>query len=247
MENAPVITLNGFDAYPGVDPDIWERYTKWGTEVYAPLMMKYSARKGIYIYRIVKENPLYPFQLGLHHHENLTTQQNTYKTPEQNAIMKDSLSWHERKVTDHPWSAIYQLVKSFKNNEALSDEKPDTIVQNAPLMHIEAYKLTSEEQEKYNQWFVEYGMNIFIPLFMKQSGVKGYDYYKFTGLQVSGAREHDYPDYLALIYFENMQAFEKYERSPELTTFHKTMRNVFPRGVNYRWYVQYQLVKSFRK
>jgi len=248
MENSPVITLNGFSPYPGVDPEVWERYTKWGTEVYGPLMMKYPARKGIDTYQIVKENPLYPFQVGIHHHETLASQQNNLKTPEQIAIMKDSFSWHTRNVTDHTWSAIYQLVRSFRSEQTLPGDRPDTRIQNASIMHLEAYRLSSEDQDKFNKWFVEYGINIFIPLFMKQVGVKGYDYYKFTGLQVgSGARESDYPAYFAVIYFENMQAFEKYEKSPELTTFHKTMRNVFPRGVNYRWYVQYQLTFSLRK
>ena len=248
MENAPVITLNGFSPYPDVDPEIWERYTKWTSEVYAPLMMKYPARKGIDTYQIVRENPLYPFRLGIHHHETLTSQQNTFKTPEQTAIMNDSASWVKRNVIDQLWSAVYQLVRDFRSVQALPGGKPDTRIQNAPAMHLEAYRLSPEDQDKYDKWFAEYGMNIFIPLFMQQPGIKGYDYYKFTGIQVrSEVREPDYPAYLAVIYFENMQAFDKYERSPELTTFHKTMRNVFPRGVNYRWYVQYQLAFSLRK
>lgn len=248
MENAPVITLNDFSPYPGVDPEIWERYTKWSTEVYAPILMKYPARKGIDNYEILQKNPLYPFLLSIHHHENLTTQQNTRNLPDQIAINNDVISWEKRNVTDFIWSAVYQLVRGFRSEQALPVDKPDTRIQNAPVMHLEVYWLSSEDQDKYNKWFAEYGMNIFIPLFMKQPGVKGYDYYKFTGIQVrTDARETEYPAYLSVIYFENMQSFDKYENSPELTTFHKTMRNVFPRGVNSRWYVQYQLAFSLRK
>jgi hypothetical protein len=116
-------------------------------------------------------------------------------------------------------------------------------------MHLEAYRLSREDQEKFNKWFTEYGLNIFIPLFVKQPGVKGYDYYKLTEFQVRAmnARETEYPAFLSVVYFENIQAFEKYEQSPELTTFNKTMRNVFPLGLNHSWYVQYQLIHSLRK
>jgi hypothetical protein len=248
MENTPVITLNGFSPYPGADPEIWERYTKWNEEVYAPLLIKYPTRKGIDTYQIVRENPLYPFRLGIHHHENLTSQQNARKTAEQIAITQDSASWEKRNVIDQLWSAVYQLVRSFRSEQGLPGDKPDTRIQNAPVMHLEAYRLSLEDQDKYNKWFAEYGMNIFIPLFMKQPGIKGYDYYTYSGIQVrNDARETEYLAYLSVIYFENMQSFDKYENSPELTTFHKTLRNVFPRGVNYRWYVQYQLAFSLRK
>jgi hypothetical protein len=36
--------------------------------------------------------------------------------------------------------------------------------------------------------------------------------------------------YLSVLYFEDVQPFEDYEKSPELATFHKTRRNVFPHG-----------------
>lgn len=146
------------------------------------------------------------------------------------------------------WSAIYQLISGFRGEQGLPGDKPDTRIQNATVLHLEAYRLSPEDHDKYNKWFSEYGMNIFIPLFMKQPGVKGYDFFKFTGTQVRNyVREPDYPTYLSFMYFENMQAFENFERSPELTIFYKTLLNVFPLGLNYTWYVQYQLMKSFRK
>jgi hypothetical protein len=83
MENAPVITLNGVSPYPGVDSEIWERYTRWSTEVYIPLMMKNTTRRGIDVYEIIKENPLYPFRLGIHHHESLTSLKDIHRTPQQ--------------------------------------------------------------------------------------------------------------------------------------------------------------------
>jgi hypothetical protein len=60
-------------------------------------------------------------------------------------------------------------------------------------------------------------------------------------------REWEYPDYISIIYFDDLAAFENYQSSPELIAFKKAICNIFPNGLNYRLYVQYQLVKSWRK
>jgi hypothetical protein len=60
-------------------------------------------------------------------------------------------------------------------------------------------------------------------------------------------REQEYPRYLSVIYFENMPDIDNYEKSTELAALQKSLRGVFPRGLNYKWYVQYQLTKSFKK
>jgi hypothetical protein len=107
--------------------------------------------------------------------------------------------------------------------------------------------MTLEQQEKYNKWFNEYG-RVFVLLFMKTCGLKGYDYLKYSGFtSQTQARETDYPPYLSLFYFEDQKAFEHFEESHELVRFQSALRNIFPLGLNYKWYVQYQLVKSWRK
>jgi heme-degrading monooxygenase HmoA len=79
-------------------------------------------------------------------------------------------------------------------------------------------------------------------------GLKGYDWYKYeTSRKESDVREREYPKYLSIIYFENTQAFDGFVKSPEAEAFFKMMRSVFPRGLKYEWYAQYQLVKSFRR
>jgi len=75
-------------------------------------------------------------------------------------------------------------------------------------MHLEAYRLSPENQDKYNNWFYEYGFNIFLPLFMKRPGLKGYDYFKFSrSAYRTDIRETEYPAFVSMIYFENIQAF----------------------------------------
>jgi hypothetical protein len=248
LADAPVITLNGFTPYPGVEPELWERYTRWDTEVYGPLLMQYPARRGIDYYQIIKENPVYPFWIDLHHHETLASQQNTRGIPEQIAVSNDAHSWQERHVVDFFGSVIYRLVRGFRSEQKPPGAQPDTRIKNATIMHLEACRLSAEHRDKYVNWFTEYGMNIFIPLFLQQTGIKGYDFYQFDRTQ-SGSeyREPDYPVCLSIIYFENMPAFESFQKSPELTAFLKTMRPFFPGGLTVQWYVQYGLKYSLRK
>ena len=249
MEDAPVISLNGFSPYPGVEPELWERFQKWSYEVYAPIMMKYPGRTGIFHYSIARESPLFPALVSMHHYDSYSSQKQTYSNQDQIAIQNDNRAWGNRNVMDGVYSLVYQLIRGFRSNSDAQNAKPDTRIENAPIMHLEGYRMSLETQEQYNKWFVNYGMNIFIPLFLKQTGVRGYDYYKFLGRRQGGSnpRELDYPAYLSILYFENLEDFARYEKSPELITFHRTLRNTFPGGFDYFWYVQYQLVSSQRR
>jgi heme-degrading monooxygenase HmoA len=79
-------------------------------------------------------------------------------------------------------------------------------------------------------------------------GLKGYDCYEHSGQKgLTESREWEYPPYLSIVYFKNNEAFENYEKSRELIAYQKAIRNIFPNGLNLRWYIQYQLVKSWRK
>ena len=40
MENGPIISINRTSPYPGADPEVYERFLKWGIEVYGPLLLK---------------------------------------------------------------------------------------------------------------------------------------------------------------------------------------------------------------
>ena len=249
MENAPVISISGMSPYPGVEPELWDRFLKWFMEVYGPLMMRWPARKGIDFYLSASKSPLMPFLFIINHHEDVTTQQNATKMPEMVSIYADIANWQKRNVTDLVVAAGYQLIKSFRTGISLPGDNQDTRIENAPLMHVEGCDLSTESEKKYNKWFVEYGIGIFIPLLMKQPGIKGYDYYRFNGFQMRpfNTRGMGCPAYLSMIYFEDSQAFDSFERSPELATFNKTMRSVFPLGLNYKWYTQYERKLSLRR
>lgn len=247
MENAPVITLMGGNPYPGVDPEVYARFQKWSQEVNVPLLMKVRAPLGMNNYQLIREGQEYPYRITIGHFENLPAWKKTLKNPDSNAVTDDIRYWEQRHVHDYIWSAVYQLVKSFSSETYSLGSQPDTRVENATIIYLEAFRLTVEEQDKYNKWLNDYGFNI-IPLFTRLPGLRKYDYFKHIGFAYrSDIRETEYPAYLSLVYFEDLAAFENYEKSPELVTFRKTMRNVFPHGLNYKWYAQYQLTQSWRK
>jgi hypothetical protein len=61
------------------------------------------------------------------------------------------------------------------------------------------------------------------------------------------ARERECPSNLSIMYFENLKSYEAYTKSQELVIYQKALRTVFPAGLNYKWYVQYQLDRNWRK
>jgi hypothetical protein len=198
-------------------------------------------------YHIVVESPEYPLTGNLVHSESIEDAESWMKTPENKGIADDMANWVKRGIVEYFWHVRYELIKSFRSG-TVSTVKEDTIIENAPIMHIEAYCFSTEEEERYGKWLREYGFNVFMPLFMNLLGLKGYDCFKYLGSVSTGnAKETKYPLYLSIVYFENMKAFENYTKSAELVVFQKGLRNVFPRGPVYKWYVQYRLVQSLRK
>jgi heme-degrading monooxygenase HmoA len=250
MENRPVIVLSGRSPTPGANPEVYQRYLKWQTEVYHPLVLKSSALTGIDNYQKIRETPQYPARITILHYQNLNDWRAYGNSPEFSAITQEQRSWVERGILDFIWFPVYGLIQSFRSQPFLVGGNGNTKIENAPFMHMEAYRLSPEEEEKCINWFNEYGCSVFMPLFMKIPGLMGYDRYEITALRRAGREyieEMEYPRYLSLIYFENQKFFEDFEKSPELAGYLKVLRSVLPRRLKYDWYVQYQLVMRLRK
>ena len=103
-------------------------------------------------------------------------------------------------------------------------------------------------------WFAKWGYEFYIPLLTRLPGLKGYFLYKFIDIGWEGLPEFykpkrpvEYPLYLSFVHFDNIESYEHYEKSIELAGFRDAMNNALSGGLDFRWYVQYQLVKSWRK
>ncbi len=139
MENAPVISLSGQSPYPGADPVIWERFSKWTQEVYLPVNMRLPQRRGLDYYHIVRESPVYPLGIAILHYENRAGWVEARKNPEAQSISNEFGIWMKRGVLDFMWSAVYELIKSYRSGSPNTEQKLDTLINNAPIMHFEAY------------------------------------------------------------------------------------------------------------
>lgn len=248
MENRPIITIMADSPTPGADSEVYERYLKWAREVYAQIVIGIPEVVGLENYKIVKDNREYPLEVSITHYQNIRGWSAFTPSSSGTAIIKEFRSWEERGILEMIWYPAYSLLKSFRNKPSSSGSHETTMIDNASILYLEAFRLSPDEQDKYYKWFNDYGCNIFMPLLMKLPGLMGYDWYEDTGLRRrQDIKELEYPKYLSIIYFENIESYEAYEKSPELIALQKSMRSVFPRVLNYKWHVQYQLVKSWRK
>jgi hypothetical protein len=245
MENAPSIGLNLVNIIPGADDETAKRYHKWVTEVYQPIQMKIPGLTGISRYGLVRKNPANPSICTIHHFKNIAAFENYVKNPERQAVTEDLVTWAKRGITEGIWSVHYALIHSFRL-DAVTGGGNDTMIENAPVMHLEAYWMTQEEMDKFNEWFNDYSC-VFVPLFLRNCGLKGYDYFNYYCPGPNLAMEKQYPPCLSLLYFENLKAFDEFEQSSEMISFQRALRTVLPSGLNYRRYVQYQLTNSIRK
>jgi hypothetical protein len=248
MGNARIITLTGTSRIPGADPEIYARLANWSQEVYIPEFMKIQGRMGWDLYNILRESPEYPARMSLGYVENLEILEKGREDPNYAFLTQDIDAWRKRNVSGYLWSAAYELVRGFRNHPVLSIQDEDARPENFSLMHMEAYRISAAEADLYRKWFDDYAVNIFIPLFLKLPGVRGYDFFRDTGVRINQyARETKYPVYLSVVYFEDIKSFEQFEKSHELERFRKNLMQVFPPlGPNIKWYVQYQLIKSWR-
>jgi hypothetical protein len=95
MENRPVIVLSGRSPTPGANPEVYQRYLKWQTEVYHPLVLKSSALTGIDNYQKIRETPQYPARITILHYQNLNDWRAYGNSPEFSAITQEQRSWVE--------------------------------------------------------------------------------------------------------------------------------------------------------
>jgi hypothetical protein len=203
---------------------------------------------GLDQYKIVRENLEYPRMVGLIHYKNIKAWSDHTLSSIGADIGKDLRAWEERGITERIWYPAYTLIKNFRSNTSLSSAYETTMIENAPIMYLEAYRTSPGEQPPYHKWFSDYGCNLFMPLLLKLPGLSGYDWYEDTGLRRrQDVRENEYPRYLSIVYFESIESYENFLKCPELAALQKSMRSVFPGGLNYKWHVLYQLVKSWRK
>jgi hypothetical protein len=249
MESAPTIRINA----RRVQPEYEEKFFNWSLEAYYPLLITIPEIEEVDFYHIVKENPQYVKTFSINHYKNRSDQMKFRRDQRFRDVQKDLEATFGNR-SEEVWFVAYEQIASFKNGSTTIAGKRIFEVENAPIMHLEGYAFSVPEQERFDTWFNKWGQEVFIPLIMRLPGLKEYIRYKLIDVEFTGLsdiyrtkRPVEYPPYLSIITFENIKAFENYEQSLELGAFKSALQAPFPLGLNYQWYVQYRLMRSWRK
>jgi hypothetical protein len=241
MENLPLMLLRGRN----VPADLRERFQNWLFEAYVPLFLKQPSLKMVDFYQIIKENPLYPELLGVYHHSNINAFEKIHENPDWIAIFNDMNKSFSR--VEHVWGQNYHLLRSFVNVTHPVANDPKSV--DTSIIHIEAFKLSPEEHERYKDWFVKWAYRVYIPVLMKLPGLKEYDHYQRLDVNhdvpswnyIGKPVVTECPPFISIIYFEN------YENSPELISFKRAINLEVSNNLVPEWYIQYRLMRSWRK
>ena len=203
-------------------------------------------------YQIVQEKAGYPFSFTLSYFHNLEDRLDAIRSPEYIAYEKDlEASWGGK--FERRWSTLYQLVKRLKNEALTFDKNKDYKPENAPVLLLYGASLSPDDWEKYHNWFNDWGYPVYLPVLLKVPGVIEYCRLWLTNIQrrtppKPGVSENpNYPQDLTIIYFENLKAYQNFEKSREFAAFKKNLAAEFPNGLNYKWNVVYRLTGRWTK
>jgi hypothetical protein len=247
MENRPVVRILAHN----VQPEYEERFLGWHSEVYAPLLVSIPGCEEIDIYHIVKNNPPYTKNLFLCHYTNRRAPVEIRNNQKWKDIDKDSETWRSRAET--VWWVGYEQIERLQKDPVKREGYSVSETGNFPVIHLEGYLFSDRPPEKYDTWMNKWGREVYIPLLLRLPGLNEYTTYRLIDVDRAGMGDFsrpkivEYPERLSILNFSNIRAFENYESSLELAAFKGGIQALFPLGLNYQWYVQYLLVKSWRK
>lgn len=243
MENAPVIMFNGFS----IPAEIQERFDKWWDAAYGPIYLKNVGFKGIDRYRIVNKGLEIPGNLHVYHDKSLVILKEHGANRDRQALIQDIHTW----PIDWFWFSGYRLVRSFRNPGFSTGNREDTVVENAPVIYVEGYKLPPDSYEKYNNWFARWASRLYIPMLLKDTRVKCFNYfrlldYKHPLWENFHILEPELQPFMSIAYFENLKDFEEYRGGVEYAIFKQSLDLEFSGNLKTVWNTEYQLLKSYR-
>ncbi len=251
MENAPIIRLGAIKP----NPEVRERFDKWFDEFYYPEFIKLKGVVAIDRYRIHKESLSCPETMSISYFGDLKAFSAYSRDPKRITLQKDvRATWIDRYGGERIWEGLYSLVNSF-GCEPLKVKKDDEGLnaKSTPVIHIDGLRQSADDSDRYAKWFSSTGSNVYIPLFARMPGIKRIDYFEYTGITTSAwvagmpKQDPEYPPYISIFHFDSVKAYEEFVKSAELAAFREGIKTLFPDGLNYKWNVQYQLIKSWRK
>ena len=105
-----------------------------------------------------------------------------------------------------------------------------------PIINIVATQCAPEDEGKFNKWHDE----VHVPMLLKFKGVK-----EVTRCKIINETE-GLANYLAMYKFESQEAFEEYEKSPELAAALEETRETWGDAFPRKWRAQYEVVGTWK-
>jgi len=242
MENKPTITLIGRSIPPAVEG----KYDKWSEGAYIPIFMKLPGMRGIDEYKIIKKNFELPSRLLIYHSDNLESRK-------KRAVSADGVATaRDRQITfgmvEHFFLNTYELVRTLKKGEPSTKVSNDTIVNDAPVIHIEGYQLPAE---KYEGWFNKWASRVYVPLLLEIPGVKACNFFRLVDYKdprYENVRfvESEMPRFISITYLQDSASAEEFNLSIQLAAFRRNMELEFQDNLKTIWNTEYQLFASHR-
>jgi hypothetical protein len=204
------------------------------------------------VYQNVRENRDYPLTFTLTCYRNLEDYFASGRTPEYAAYSKDIETTFGGRY-ERVWNTPYMLVKRLKNEALTYNKNKDYTPENAPVILLYGAGLSPDEWEKYHIWFNEWGYPVYLPVLLKVPGVIEYSRWWLSNIRSrmppkpNIPEDPKYPQDLSIIYFENLKAYQNFEKSREFAAFNKNLASEFPNDLTYRWNVVYRLTGRWTK
>ncbi len=225
MLEIPVINVVGSRCRPEEEA----KFNKWYDEVHIPMLMKFKNMLAVARFKILKENPDYPTYLAIYQFLNKESYEAYEKSPElAKALAETKVSWPNG--LDRMWRVQYEHLRDWQGEVKGAGR-------GKPLLHIVGARPKPEDEIRFNKWYDQ----THVPWLMKTGVIKEAVRYKIL------KDSKDYPQYLAVYYFQSKKAFETFSDHPERLAAVKELQESWPDGIGTTWRVQYQMLKSWSK
>ncbi len=235
--DSPVINIIGSRCRPEEEA----KFNEWYNNTHIPMLMRYEGLKAVERFKILVENPDYSTYIAVYHYDNLKGLEERAKSPSSaEAAAEVKTTWPEG--LDIRWRVSYIEHKKWSTPGA-SQLSTNTVI------HIVGVNGPAPEKDaEFNEWYDK----THVPWLMKTGTISQSARYQITqpnnvSLTNLKALIKDYPTYLAVYYFANQKKYEEFSDHPERLAAIKELDEHWPNGIGRMWWVQYQLIKGWKR
>lgn len=257
MEAANIITFN-LRTWKSVES--FEESDKWVKASIVPMIMSTGDMVATENFFPVEEKSTLPQQFIINYFKDFENYFRYFRSAERDAYIKDQQNWVDKFYLTR--ISVYFIIVRFTNKQVLPIEKGEIVDKDthykeftkdkAPVLLLKGLELSSDDWEKYDKWFNEWGYDVYIPMLLKVPGMIEYTRCWLSPVSMgapkpSNMTNAEFPQDLSLIYFTNLKAYQNFLKSKELAVFNQNLHNAFSDGLKYKWDEAFRLTRHWSK